>query len=113
MRTPRKAAAGLPKVTAQTAQVGSEPMSGKVGGRARALDRPEQGCGHRRAGRGRRDGCSPRLPPAIVDDVVVDAIRQHWDEVSDQVRLTEAERNGLWRREILNAYVFEGYAANA
>jgi serine/threonine-protein kinase HipA len=49
---------------------------------------------------------------AVIDDVV-DAIRRHWDEACDQARLTDAERSGLWRREILNAYVFEGYAANA
>ena len=45
-------------------------------------------------------------------DAVIDAIRRHWDEACDQARLTEAERNGLWGREFLNAYIFEGYAAS-
>ena len=48
---------------------------------------------------------------AVIDDVV-DAIRRHWDEACDQARLTEGERNGLWGREILNAYIFEGNAAS-
>ena len=43
---------------------------------------------------------------------VIDAIRRHWDEACDQARLTEGERNGLWGREILNAYIFEGNAAS-
>lgn len=49
---------------------------------------------------------------AVIDDVV-DAIRHHWDHACDQARLTTVEREGLWQREVLNDYVFEGYTANA
>lgn len=45
---------------------------------------------------------------AVIDEAV-DAIRQHWSEACDQARLTSAERDGLWQREVLNAYAFEGY----
>jgi serine/threonine-protein kinase HipA len=53
-----------------------------------------------------------RAARAVIDDVV-DAIHRHWDEACDQARLTGAEREGLWQREILNDYVFEGYAAHS
>lgn len=39
-------------------------------------------------------------------DHIVGTIRQAWDEVCDEATLTEAERSTLWRREILNDYIF-------
>lgn len=39
-------------------------------------------------------------------DHVVDTITTSWDEVCDEARLTQAERDQLWRREFLNRYAF-------
>lgn len=39
-------------------------------------------------------------------DRVISTIRRDWAEVCDQVRLTNAERDTLWKREFLNPYVF-------
>lgn len=42
---------------------------------------------------------------ALIDHVVA-TIRQEWEEAADQARLTRAERDTLFGREILNPYVF-------
>lgn len=36
------------------------------------------------------------------------AIRDHWTTVCDAARLTEIDRNYLWRRQFLNPFAFEG-----
>ena len=41
-----------------------------------------------------------------VIEAVVSTIHQDWDEVCDQARLTQAERDTLWQREFLNPYIF-------
>jgi serine/threonine-protein kinase HipA len=50
-----------------------------------------------------------RLTPAraeqIVDEIV-EGVRTNFDEVADQVELTQAERSSLLGREILNPYIF-------
>ena len=39
-----------------------------------------------------------------------DMIRSEWDEAADVARLTAAERDQLWRRQILNPYALESAA---
>jgi serine/threonine-protein kinase HipA len=43
-------------------------------------------------------------------DHQVDTIRSEWHEASEVARLTSAERDRLWGRQILNRYAFEGAA---
>jgi serine/threonine-protein kinase HipA len=40
---------------------------------------------------------------AIIDHQI-DTIRAEWDEAADAARLTSAERDRLWGRQILNPY---------
>jgi serine/threonine-protein kinase HipA len=49
---------------------------------------------------------------ALIDHQV-ETIEREWDEVCDLARMTEVERSFFWRRQFLNAYAFEGYAAGA
>jgi serine/threonine-protein kinase HipA len=46
---------------------------------------------------------------AIIDGQVA-AIRDNWQAVCDEAGLSAVDRAFLWRRQFLNAYVFEGYA---
>src|SRR3546814_13511601 len=39
------------------------------------------------------------------------AIEAHWDAVCDEAALGGAERAFLWRRQFLNPFAFEGFAA--
>lgn len=41
-----------------------------------------------------------------VIDHVIDTITDSWDDVCDEARLTQAERDQLWKREFLNDYAF-------
>lgn len=43
-------------------------------------------------------------------DHVVDTITRSWNDVCDEARLTQAERDQLWGREFLNRYAFYGDA---
>ena len=45
-------------------------------------------------------------------DRQVEAIEMHWAEAADLARLTESQRNYLWRRQVLNPYASYGYAQN-
>ena len=47
---------------------------------------------------------------AIVDNQL-DVINTQWSDAADAARLTKAQRQQLWRRQILNPYALEGYAA--
>ena len=38
----------------------------------------------------------------------IQVIRDHWPDVCEQARLTEVDRNLLWRRQFLNPFAFEG-----
>jgi serine/threonine-protein kinase HipA len=49
---------------------------------------------------------------ALIDDQV-DVIRREWDDVADRARMTSVERSYFWRRQVLNAYSFEGYSRSA
>lgn len=40
-------------------------------------------------------------------DAQVDTIRTQWDGAADSARLTRAERQQLWQRQILNPFIFE------
>lgn len=49
------------------------------------------------------------ISPSEADDIidhVVRTIESSWAEVCDEARLTEAERDQLWKREFLNEYAF-------
>jgi serine/threonine-protein kinase HipA len=46
-----------------------------------------------------------------VIDRQVEAIEREWDDVAERARMTEVERSYFWRRQFLNPYAFEGYAA--
>ncbi|MBD3868884.1 MAG: type II toxin-antitoxin system HipA family toxin [Acidobacteria bacterium] len=37
----------------------------------------------------------------------VDCIRSNWDDACDEAKLTEVDRNLLWKRQFLNGYAFE------
>lgn len=45
---------------------------------------------------------------AIIDDQL-EVINAQWPDAADAARLTEAERQQLWHRQILNPYALEGY----
>lgn len=47
---------------------------------------------------------------ALIDHQV-DVIQREWAEVADLARMTEVDRSFFWRRQFLNPYAFEGYAA--
>ena len=51
---------------------------------------------------------SERDARAIVDHQI-DVIESQWDDVCDQAALTEVDRAGFWRRQLLNPYATEGY----
>jgi serine/threonine-protein kinase HipA len=38
----------------------------------------------------------------------IQVIRDRWPDVCEQARLTEVDRNLLWRRQFLNPFAFEG-----
>ncbi len=42
-------------------------------------------------------------------DHQVDIITREWNEAADAARLTTAERQHLWRRQILNPYALEDW----
>lgn len=44
-----------------------------------------------------------------VIDHQLDAIRTHWDDAADAARLTAAERQSMWGRQILNPFALYGY----
>lgn len=44
-----------------------------------------------------------------VIDHQIEVIERDWSEAADLARLTEAQRNFLWRRQILNPYAGYGY----
>lgn len=46
-----------------------------------------------------------------VVDRQIEVIRERWDEVCDDARLTRVGREAFWRRQFLNPYALEGYAA--
>lgn len=52
---------------------------------------------------------TPAGADAVIDHVV-SSIENAWDDVCDQARLTRAERDGLYGREILNPYIFRDEA---
>jgi serine/threonine-protein kinase HipA len=44
-------------------------------------------------------------------DHQVEVIEREWDDVCERARMTTVERAFFWRRQFLNPYAFEGYAA--
>ncbi len=48
---------------------------------------------------------TPTDAEAVIDHVV-STIRNDWDDVCDEARLTQLERDQLWGREIMNEYIF-------
>lgn len=57
-------------------------------------------------------GLSASLAREVIDGQVA-VITADWDEVCDVARLTVAQRNLLWRRQILNPYASYGYTAGS
>ncbi|MDN5854612.1 MAG: HipA domain-containing protein [Actinomycetia bacterium] len=53
-------------------------------------------------------GLSPHESRSIIDHQV-STIRDCWDDVADEVCLSEADRRFLWGRQILHPWAFEGY----
>lgn len=52
-----------------------------------------------------------RLSPVQADALIaaqVEMIRQEWSAVCDEADLSAVDRAGLWRRQVLNPFVFEG-----
>jgi serine/threonine-protein kinase HipA len=52
-----------------------------------------------------------RLLPAQADAIIaaqVETIRKEWSAVCDEADLSPVDRAGLWRRQVLNPFVFEG-----
>lgn len=87
-----------------------QPRSGETSAQAMAFGRD-----------GRRDSsfvacldaCSvyglTRSQARDIIDHQVDVLTRDWDEVADLVRLTRAQRNFLWHRQVLNPFVRYGY----
>ncbi|HEX7743229.1 MAG TPA: HipA domain-containing protein, partial [Sphingobium sp.] len=44
----------------------------------------------------------------LIATTQIKLIKAHWSEVCDEARLTEVDRNFLWRRQFLNPYAFVG-----
>lgn len=42
----------------------------------------------------------------------LEGIHAHWTEVADEASLTKVDRNGLWGRQFLNPYAFDGAPEN-
>lgn len=67
--------------------------------------------------RSRLASCQRAAPHFLLSDIearrIVDAqiatIRDGWDEVCDEARLSRTDRAFLWRRQFLNDYAFEDY----
>jgi len=41
----------------------------------------------------------------LIIEAQLEVISREWDEAADEAQLTKAERNYLWRRQILNPYI--------
>lgn len=62
-------------------------------------------------------GCVERAPAYHLDEAdaraiiehQVDCIRTNWDEVGDLAQLSQVQIAGMWERQFLNPYAFEGF----
>ena len=43
----------------------------------------------------------------------IKTIKEKWDLVCKEASFTEVDRKLLWRRQIMNPYIFEGLSGNA
>lgn len=53
-------------------------------------------------------GLSPAEARGVID-FQIEAIESEWEDAADRNRLATADRAVLWKRAILNPFVFEGY----
>ena len=87
-----------------------QPRSGEISAQAMAFGRDGQRDSSFTAC---LDACSvyglSKHEASDIIDHQIEVIENEWDEVADLARLTRAQRNFLWHRQVLNPYASYGY----